>query len=264
MFWPSLFVHRGAPARQAACMRLGFLPALMVSQECGTKAVCCTAGHRSRALCCTPHAWLAFPSPSAPRCRRRLPARPGRRRGPQRGDRSALDRRRRHLERVSRHARHAGLPLCHGWAPLACVNDAAALLPAGEQQPAGEPPLHRCPIASIPPPRSPLYALLPAGSVPVLLEGGAVFRGVELWCGPALHWPQDFYALVAWAPAGADLLDPAAWRASEAARFDRWARRGGWGMHWAGMPGAVRMQGGAVLACRGLPCEFPLFRPGGA
>ena len=32
----------------------------------------------------------------------------------------------------------------------------------------------------------------PAGSVPVLLHQGTLFRGMELVCGPTLRWPQSF------------------------------------------------------------------------
>lgn len=38
-----------------------------------------------------------------------------------------------------------------------------------------------------------------AGSVPVLLHLGILYRGTELWCGPSLRWPQSYQVP---APAG--------------------------------------------------------------
>lgn len=55
----------------------------------------------------------------------------------------------------------------------------------------------------------------------MLLQAGTIYRGVELVCGTPVRWPQSFRALLAYAPAAADLLDPASWRTSEAAPFDR-------------------------------------------
>lgn len=57
--------------------------------------------------------------------------------------------------------------------------------------------------------------------MPVLEHRGLLHRSMELWCSPALRWPQSYRALVLTAPADADLLDPLAWQASEAVQFDR-------------------------------------------
>lgn len=45
--------------------------------------------------------------------------------------------------------------------------------------------------------------LMQAGSVPVLLHLGILYRGMELWCGPSLRWPQSYQVPAAAAAAAA-------------------------------------------------------------
>lgn len=40
-------------------------------------------------------------------------------------------------------------------------------------------------------------------------------------CGTQWAWPQFYHALLLSAPAGANLLSPASWRASQALQFSR-------------------------------------------
>ncbi|KAI7837021.1 hypothetical protein COHA_009098 [Chlorella ohadii] len=74
-------------------------------------------------------------------------------------------------------------------------------------------------------------------SVPVLLHQGVLYRGMELVCDPQLRWPQSFQAVLIYAPAAADLLDPASWHASAPAGFDSAAMLPSW------MPGPVNSGG---------------------
>ena len=43
-------------------------------------------------------------------------------------------------------------------------------------------------------------------------------------CSSQLRWPQDYRALLICARDDADLLDPAAWQATQALQFNRWGR----------------------------------------
>ena len=82
--------------------------------------------------------------------------------------------------------------------------------------------------AVLAPPRGCSFA---SGSVPTLLAGSWVYRGVELYCG-ALRWPQSYQAVVIYASQYSDLLDPASWAATPPAPF-----RSEWIPAW--MPGPV-------------------------
>ncbi|KAL4437386.1 hypothetical protein ABPG75_004525 [Micractinium tetrahymenae] len=57
------------------------------------------------------------------------------------------------------------------------------------------------------------------GAMPVLLQGGILYRSMEYWCGTEWAWPQFYHALLLSAPADADLLSPASWSASQARQF---------------------------------------------
>lgn len=58
----------------------------------------------------------------------------------------------------------------------------------------------------------------------MLMAGGHLWRGMERWCGNALRWPQSYQAMLIYAPhaegaEGADLLEPSAWKMTEAVQF---------------------------------------------
>ncbi|KAI3429841.1 hypothetical protein D9Q98_010153 [Chlorella vulgaris] len=76
------------------------------------------------------------------------------------------------------------------------------------------------------------------GAVPVMREGGRLWRGIEHWCG-GLRWPQDYHALLIHAPEDSDLMVPSSWQASQAVQFNSSQMLPAW------MPGPV--SGGGYL-----------------
>lgn len=52
---------------------------------------------------------------------------------------------------------------------------------------------------------------------------GFLYRGMELWCGDYLAWPQSFRAMVISANGSSDLLLPSSWSHTEGAPFARCA-----------------------------------------
>ncbi|PSC68514.1 glycosyl hydrolase [Micractinium conductrix] len=99
------------------------------------------------------------------------------------------------------------------------------------------------------------------GTVPVLLQGGFLYRSMEYWCGPTCSWPQGYIATLISAPAGgdADLLAPGAWRMARGVQFDGPSMLPAWmpapvvsGGYLEGS--AVRLPGGTgvglLLRCR--------------
>ena len=77
-------------------------------------------------------------------------------------------------------------------------------------------------------------ALYHTSSVPVVVQGGRIWRGVERMMPPQ-KWPQSFEAMVMSAPIDADLTDPTSWKLSSQTPFQG-----------TGLPGNGFLEGNVV------------------